>query len=121
MYNNKFFKTEAEAKEFRKEHGGALLHMTKRSHKETKRNFAAEMSVAYDARSEVVNPEETPWCVAWTEKTSWMHDDICWCMNECGNTKCERHTSNRAQKVGMFTAAYLKGTEYCPLKENENA
>lgn len=68
MYNNRFFKTEEEAKAFRKQHGGALLHVTKRSHRQTKRDFSDEMSIAYDARGEVVNPEETPWCVAWNEK-----------------------------------------------------
>ena len=50
MYNNKFFKTEQEAKAFQKQHGGALLHVTPRSRLETRRNFAAEMAVAYDAR-----------------------------------------------------------------------
>lgn len=67
MYNNRFFTTEAEAKAFRKQHGGALLHVTPRSHRETKRDFAAEMAVAYDARGEVVDPQVTPWCVAWRE------------------------------------------------------
>ena len=66
-YNNRFFSTEAEAKAFRKQHGGALLHMTARSKSETKRNFYAEMAVAWDARREEIDPEKTPWCVAWNE------------------------------------------------------
>lgn len=66
-YNNKFFQTEAEAKAFRKEHGGVLLHCTPRSHSSTKMEFHAEMMVAMDARGEQVDPEKTPYCVAWNE------------------------------------------------------
>lgn len=66
-YNNRFFKTEEEAKAFKKEHGGVLLRMTPRSRRETQLNFLAEMAVAYDARGEVVNQFETPYCVAWNE------------------------------------------------------
>ena len=67
-YNNKFFATEEEAKSFRKQRkSGVLLHLTPRSRTETMRNFYAEMSVAWDARREEVDPEKTPWCVAWNE------------------------------------------------------
>ena len=65
MYNNKFFKTREEAKAFQKEHGGAIYSDTPKS--KTKRSFRAEMAVAFDARREFVNPNETPWCVAWNE------------------------------------------------------
>ena len=69
-YNNRFFATEEEAKAFRKQrNGGVLLHMTKRSKTETKRNFFAEMAVAWNARQEEIDPEKTPWCVAWNEFT----------------------------------------------------
>ena len=69
-YNNKFFSTEAEAKAFRKQKGyGALMHLTPRSRKETRRDFYAEVAVAWDARREEVDPEKTPWCVAWNERT----------------------------------------------------
>lgn len=44
----------------------------------------------------------------------WIHDDICWCISECDNTECFRHTANRIQKSGYFTAAYLKDTPNCP-------
>ena len=66
MFNNKFFKTREEAKTFQKEHGGAIYSATPKS--KTKRNFCTEMAVAFDARQELVNPNETPWCVAWNEK-----------------------------------------------------
>lgn len=65
-YNNKFFKTRDEAKQFQKEHGGALYSCTPKS--KTKRAFRTEMTVAFDARMEIVNPNETPYCVAWNEK-----------------------------------------------------
>ena len=64
-YDNKFFSNETQAKAFKKQHGGVLLHVTPRSRAETKLNFQAEMAVAYDARGEIVDPEKTPWCVAW--------------------------------------------------------
>lgn len=67
MYNNRFFKTEAEAKAFRKAHGGTLLHITPRSKRETRLDFMAEMAVAQGARGERIDPEETPYCVAWNE------------------------------------------------------
>ncbi len=67
-YNNRFFATAAEAKAFKKEHGGVFMHMTNRSKWKTKMDFVAEMEVALDARGEVVDPEKTPYCVAWNEK-----------------------------------------------------
>ena len=67
-YNNRFFATEQDAKAFKKQHGGVLIHITPRSRMETRRNFAAEMAVAYDARGEVVDKDKTPYCVAWNEK-----------------------------------------------------
>ena len=66
MYMNKFFKTQKEAKAFQKEHGGALYSCTPKS--KTKRAFRTEMAIAFDARLEVVNICETPYCVAWNEK-----------------------------------------------------
>ena len=67
-YNNRFFKTEEEAKSFRKQHKcGVILHMTPRSRKETRMNFLTEIAIAWDARQEEIKPEETPWCVAWNE------------------------------------------------------
>ena len=67
-YNNRFFETEEEAKAFRKQHKcGAILHLTPRSRSTTKRDFYAEMAVAWDARREEVDPVKTPWCVAWNE------------------------------------------------------
>ena len=66
-YNNRFFETEAEAKAFKKSHGGVLRHMTKRSKTDTKMDFMAEMVVAMDARGERIDPEKTPYCVAWNE------------------------------------------------------
>ena len=68
MYNNRFFATEQEAKTFKKQHGGALLHITPRSRLETRRNFAAEMAIALDARGEIVDKDKTPYCVAWNER-----------------------------------------------------
>ena len=68
MYNNRFFATAQEAKTFKKQHGGVLLHITPRSRLETRRSFAAEMAVAYDARGEVVDKDKTPYCVAWNER-----------------------------------------------------
>lgn len=66
MYNNKFFATREEAKAFQKEHGGVIYSATPKS--KTKRDFRTEMCIAFDARMEVVNPNETPYCVAWNEK-----------------------------------------------------
>ena len=64
-YNNKFFHTREDAKAFQREHGGALYSSLPRSR--TKREFQDEIAVALDARNEVVNIHETPWCVAWNE------------------------------------------------------
>lgn len=64
-YNNKFFGTREEAKAFQKEHGGVIYSDTPRS--KTKSSFQIEMMVARDARMEVVNAANTPWCVAWNE------------------------------------------------------
>ena len=66
MYNNKFFATREEAKAFQKEHGGVMYSCTPKSR--TKKDFRMEMIVAFDARTEVVNPNATPYCVAWNEK-----------------------------------------------------
>ena len=65
MYNNKFFRTREEAKSFQQEHGGAIYSCTPRS--KTKRDYNAEMTVAFDARREIVDMNKTPWCVAWNE------------------------------------------------------
>lgn len=70
-YNNKFFKSETEAKAFKKQRGGGvLLHWNPKGRKENKLSFLAECAVALDARMEPINPDETPWCVAWNEKAS---------------------------------------------------
>ncbi len=63
MYHNKFFKTLEDARAFQRIHGGALYSNAPRSR--TKQDYKAEMAVALDARQEVVNPEETPFVVAW--------------------------------------------------------
>lgn len=65
MYNNKFFKTLKEAKDFQREHGGSLYSATPKS--KTKRQFMAEKIVTFDARMEVVDASVTPYCVAWNE------------------------------------------------------
>lgn len=49
--------------------------------------------------------------------THWIDDDICWCMSECDNTECFRHVTNKHPETKIFTAAYLKDTDVCPLKE----
>ena len=67
MYDNKFFKTVEEAKAYKRENkcGGVLIELKPRCRKNTRRWFEYEMAVAYDARGERVNPEETPVCLAW--------------------------------------------------------
>lgn len=65
QYNNRFFRTRNEAETFQAEHGGALYSHT--PHSRTKKAFRREMLVAFDARQEIVNISETPWCVAWNE------------------------------------------------------
>ena len=68
-YNNKFFQTEEEAKAFKKARGGGvLLNWNPKGHKSKKLEFLSECVVALDARMEAINPDETPWCVAWNEK-----------------------------------------------------
>ena len=64
-YNNRFFSTKDEAKAFQKKHGGAMYSSTPRSR--TKKDFQVEMAVALDARAEVIDPDKTPYCVAWNE------------------------------------------------------
>ena len=64
-YNNQFFHTREDAKAFQIEHGGALYSALPRSR--TKREFQNEVAIALDARNEIVNAGETPWCVAWNE------------------------------------------------------
>lgn len=64
-YNNKFFHTREEAKAFQKDHGGVIYSHT--PHSRTKRDFRAEMTVAFDARHEIVDINKTPWVVAWNE------------------------------------------------------
>ena len=49
----------------------------------------------------------------------WIHDDITWCGNECSHVECERNLQNRLNKTGYYSAAMFKGTEMCPLKEEE--
>lgn len=64
-YNNQFFHTREEAKEFQAKHGGAIYSHLPQSR--TKEDFRAEMAIALDAWNEVVSISETPWCVAWNE------------------------------------------------------
>lgn len=63
MYYNRFFKTLEDARAFQRIHGGVLYSNVPRSR--TKQDYKAEMAVALDARQEVVNPEDTPFVVAW--------------------------------------------------------
>lgn len=65
MYNNRFFKTREEARDFQKQHGGVLYSNTPKSR--TKKAFRAEMAIAFDARMEAVDGNATPYCVAWNE------------------------------------------------------
>ena len=53
---------------------------------------------------------------------SWISDDICWCgnSNECTDTKCYLHFSNRKTKGGLFTCANLKDTNLCPSYFSSN-
>ena len=51
----------------------------------------------------------------------WFHDDITWCGNECSNTSCERNTVHMLNHEGLHSYAMFKGTEACPLTEEENA
>lgn len=49
----------------------------------------------------------------------WFHDDITWCANECSHTECERNIVNRLEKGGLYSAAFFKGTEMCPLEDKK--
>lgn len=49
----------------------------------------------------------------------WMHDDITWCLSECDDVKCCRNLKNKRIKTGLFSAAMLKYTEYCPSYDEE--
>ena len=57
------------------------------------------------------------------EQKMWMFDDdITWCASDCDNTVCFRHPSNRQKTTDgpdIYTAGYLKDTEYCPLWKGE--
>ena len=64
-FNNKFFATKEEAKEFQKEFGGVMYSYVPRSR--TKHSFDVEWATAWNRRMEVVDPAVTPWCVAWNE------------------------------------------------------
>ena len=47
----------------------------------------------------------------------WIFDnDITYCMDECDNTLCMRHRKN-IKPGDIYSASYLKDTEYCPLFE----
>lgn len=63
-YDNKFFATKEEAQDFkRRKKYGRLVCFGKTL--KTRIDFYAEMSVAEDARGEYIDPEKTPYCVAW--------------------------------------------------------
>lgn len=49
----------------------------------------------------------------------WIHDDITWCANECSHTECERNLANRLMKDGLYSAAFFKDTEMCPLEDKK--
>lgn len=66
-YNNRFFGTREDAMAFKRRHGGVLITWNPKGHKEGKINFLAEAAVALDARGEVIDPDQTPFCVAWNE------------------------------------------------------
>lgn len=53
------------------------------------------------------------------ELYKWIHDDITWCANECSNVSCERNVINRLTKGGLYSAAYFRDTDYCPLKKED--
>ena len=64
MYCNKFFKTEEEAKAFKKSHGGALYKNIKGSH--TRQAYRVEAMMAVQGgwlRS--TETDTYPFCVAW--------------------------------------------------------
>ena len=45
----------------------------------------------------------------------WLFEnDITFCMSECDNTECMRHRSH-VKPGDIYSASYLKETEYCPL------
>jgi hypothetical protein len=52
--------------------------------------------------------------------SSWIHDDITSCGNECSNFECERNLANKISKTGPFSMAQFKDTEICPLYKEEN-
>ena len=52
--------------------------------------------------------------------SSWIHDDITWCGNECSNFECERNLANKISKTEPFSMALFKDTETCPLYKEEN-
>ena len=67
MYCNKFFKTEEEAKAFKKSHGGALYKNIKGSH--TRQAYRVEAMMAVQGgwlRS--TETDTYPFCVAWNGK-----------------------------------------------------
>lgn len=59
MYCAKWFKTEEEARKFKKEHGGALYRNVKGSHTKTSHKITAYM-MRFD-------PDEYPYSVNWNE------------------------------------------------------
>ena len=67
MYCNKFFRTEEEAKAFKKSHGGALYKNIKGSH--TRQAYRVEAMMAVQGgwfRS--TETDTYPFCVAWNGK-----------------------------------------------------
>lgn len=51
-----------------------------------------------------------------------MSYDITYCANkECKYKECKRHTNN-IKTVGLYSFAYLEGTDYClkNVKEHKN-
>lgn len=48
---------------------------------------------------------------------NWTNNDTCFCFNECDNTDCFRNLANRNPEEKIFTAACLKDTDLCLLKQ----
>ena len=44
---------------------------------------------------------------------SWFDDDITWCSQDCDELGCLRNQKNKVNRVGVFSVADFKDTEYC--------
>lgn len=50
---------------------------------------------------------------------SWFLDDITWCRSDCDNAECFRNPIHMIEAVGIHSWAYFKGTNECPVFDNE--